>query len=168
MSARGGLAAAAAMAVALLLHGGHAGQPSGPLEDPGAPVMAVFHRFALNALLLPLLDPDAGPLVWTDPSFTLDCGLGTDVNIDGERPPVGRAVSERPYRVHWHLVQCVPFGGDLPTLDGDVELHVTPGPDAVRATVVPRGLKVFDGHDHRPVAEPFEAELVVDRTRPGR
>ena len=54
---------------------------------PDAPMPVDLYRFALNALLVPLLD-DAVPPRWTDAAIYFSCDPGTSVMVDGE--PLGK------------------------------------------------------------------------------
>ena len=120
-----------------------------------------FMPFALNALLLPLLDDDV-PSRWTDPSLSLDCNNGR-VTIDGHRLDVGAPVPGA-FTVRWHMERCTFLGRDL-ELSGEVELRVKAAADAYVAHVHPRGLRVSTANGAQTLTEPFEARLGIDVTQ---
>jgi hypothetical protein len=62
---------------------------------------AGFTTFALNALLLPLLDDDV-PARWADPSRSMDCN-DARVTVDGAHPGVGSYVPSA-FTVPWRWI----------------------------------------------------------------
>lgn len=124
---------------------------------PQNSAVADFKAFALNALLLPLLD-DEVPARWADPSLSVDCD-DARVTVDGGRPDVGAPVSQS-FKVHWHMENCTPLGADL-ALSGDVELRVESGEHGYTARVEPVSLKVGFPGGVKTLNEPFLANLAV-------
>lgn len=121
---------------------------------------AQFQRFALNALLAPLLD-DAEPPRWADPSVTLDCAPGTAVTLDDGPLPVGAPLPARAFTLRWRLDDCRPWGGVLPALHGELELDVYPEDDRLSAVVRPAGLRLETLGRMSPVQAPFAAALAL-------
>lgn len=120
-----------------------------------------FAQFALNALLLPLLDDDV-PARWADPSLSVDCN-DAHVTVDGRRPDVGAPVPEK-FKVRWHMDDCVPLG-EYMKVSGDVELEVELGAGGYRARVKPDGLTVRTSTGLHPVTGAFTATLTADSTQ---
>jgi len=117
-----------------------------------------FTTFALNALLLPLLDDDV-PARWADPSLLMDCH-DARVTVDGDRPDVGAPVPAA-FRVRWHMEGCTPLGQGL-ELSGDVDLSVESNEVGYTAHVHPKGLKVSSITGVQTLSDPFTARLAVD------
>jgi len=116
-----------------------------------------FTTFALNALLLPLLDDDV-PARWADPSLSMDCN-DARVRVDGDRPDVGAPVPSE-FRVRWHTEGCTPLGEGL-ELSGDVDLRVESNEGGYTAHVYPKGLRVRSAAGEQTLTEPFTATLAV-------
>ena len=134
---------------------------------------AQFMAFALNALLVPLLDDDVPPR-WADPSLAFDCDAGA-VKVDDAPLDVGAPVPDQAFTVRWHMERCAPFD-DAMQLTGDVELRVEPRGTDYRAVVQPLQLHVVLGarirrahravpgaHGPRPLSRPRGRRAV----RPG-
>jgi hypothetical protein len=117
-----------------------------------------FKKFALNLLLLPLLDDDV-PARWADPSLAVDCATA-DVTVDGSWPDVGAPVPEI-FTVRWHMDRCTSVGGNL-ELSGDVELKVTTTSFGYSAQVQPLGLILHAAGGVQTLTEPFSAQLAAD------
>ncbi|MES2959685.1 MAG: hypothetical protein V4792_15955 [Pseudomonadota bacterium] len=132
-------------------------------DESENPRVKDFKTFALNALLLPLLDDDV-PARWADPSFSLDCD-DARVKVDGKRLDIGSPVPDA-FTVRWHMEACTSMGQGI-ELSGDVELRVESNPDGYAASVHPKGLLVRTTEGVHAVNEPFVALLaVVDGHRP--
>jgi hypothetical protein len=101
-----------------------------------------FERFALNALLVPLLDDSDDPPRWGDPTLGMECGEGTRVEVDGHRLDTGAPVPEGPFSVQWQLDACLPFGLGGPELSGRADLDVSREREALSATVRLTDLRV--------------------------
>ena len=135
-----------------------------PRTDGESPAARDFRAFALNALLVPLLDPELeSPSRWADPSFSMAC-LDASVTVDGERPDIDAAVPDR-FTVRWALDRCTPLGPNV-ELSGRVTLHVEAGVGGYVARVVPDGLTLHSqgGVDH--VTDAFTAHLPIRSDAP--
>jgi len=111
--------------------------PASPVLDD--PVAGDFSRFALNALLVPLLDDDEPPR-WTDAPMRFACGPATHVEVNGKALVPGATIPANAFTVRWDMDSCTQL--DAFELSGVVELlvfHEDTGlsavVDAVRATV---------------------------------
>jgi hypothetical protein len=80
--------------------------------------------FMLNALLVPALDADSDPLVWTDPRPVAQCGPATTVLVNRKPLVPGTLVGDAPFALEWHADDCHPFGVAGPRLDGTIRLNV--------------------------------------------
>jgi hypothetical protein len=116
----------------------HAAQPR------KAEIPAELIRFALNALLVPLLD-DAEPPHWTETVLEHTCGPGTRVLIDGKPLQPHSPMPARAFSVHWTMDRCLPFGFDSVELSGSVELLVFHEDDGLSAVVMPHRLQIGNG-----------------------
>lgn len=130
--------------------------------DPARPSQAArdFKAFALNILLVPLLDDDL-PTRWADPSLSVPCD-DAFVTIDGKRPDVGAPVPGEAFTLHWHMERCNPLDGYF-ELSGDVELRVEPQPDGYTASVRPIDLQVISLYGVDALDEGFTARMNVGR-----
>lgn len=100
-----------------------------------------FQRFALNALLVPLLDDVEHPPRWADPMQAMACGADSHVEIDGRPLEPGLEMSGRGFLVQWQLDGCLPFGIDGPELTGRAELDVFSEDEGFSAIVRPNQLR---------------------------
>jgi hypothetical protein len=94
-----------------------------------------IQRFALNALLVPLLDHEASPMRWADPSLAMSCDGDTRVHVNGRPLEPGTPVAGRAFGVVWTLHGCFPFGAGGPELTGRASLEVSRDPDGLSAMV---------------------------------
>lgn len=101
-----------------------------------------FERFALNALLVPLLDAAEHPPRWADPSQGMVCGAGSQVKVDGGPLESGLELSGRGFSVQWQLNGCLPFGIDGLELTGRAELDVFLDDEGLSAIVRADQLRV--------------------------
>jgi hypothetical protein len=108
---------------------------------PAAPNSVELERFALNALLVPLLDDDWPPR-WTDVAVEHFCGPDTRVTIDGLPLRPGAPMPATAFTVRWQMERCMPMGFETPELSGEVELHVSHADGGLSALVLPQGLAV--------------------------
>ena len=92
--------------------------PAGPDRDREA-----FERFALNVLLVPLLDDDE-PARWTDTAVQHQCGPRTHVEVDGRPMVPGTPIPATAFTVRWHIDQCWPLDDPSLALSGTVDLLV--------------------------------------------
>ena len=129
-----------------------------PLDLPDSLPVAEFKTFALNALLIPLLDDGASPS-WLDPFITTAVSLAIDceaarVSIDG-RPLVPSApVPARAFTLRWSMDRCVILNGRT-SLTGDVELLVFHDGDRYTARVRPIDLHVLSDAGNEVMNRPF-------------
>lgn len=116
------------------------------------PATRDFMTYALNALLVPLLDDDSPPR-WADPSLSFDCDAG-QVTVNSAALDVGAPVPQGSFTVRWHMQRCVPFDNHL-ELSGDIELEVELSGDNFRAVVLPVGLRVVSRYGEEELNESF-------------
>jgi hypothetical protein len=129
------------------------------LEDP---VTGQFSRFALNVLLVPLIDDDEPPR-WTDVAMHHFCGPATRVEVNGQPLEPGASVPATAFTVRWHIDQCWPLDRDALELSGDVELQVFHEDDGLDAVVDARQLRVSTPKGSRSVGTPFPASMSLAR-----
>lgn len=146
-------ASARSPAPLILPAGGHVRSVASKLT-PGR-ATEEFKRFALNALLVPLLD-DEVPERWADPSPLIDC-VDAAVSVDGAHLDVGAPVGDA-FRLHWRMDGCTPLGEHL-ELSGAVELQVLRRDGRYTARVQPQSLRVASADGVDVLLEPFDAEL---------
>jgi hypothetical protein len=115
--------------------------PPAPHAAPDAPLPAALHAFALNALLVPLLD-DAVPPRWTDVSIAYGCAPGTHVLVNGQPLVDGQPMPATTFTVQWTMNRCQPLGPDAVELSGRVDLQVFHEDDGLSAIVTPQRLRV--------------------------
>lgn len=130
-------------------------QSAAPPASSNERATADFKHFALNALLVPLLEEDV-PARYADPSWSVDCA-DADVTVDGARLDIG-APMPHAFTVRWRMDRCFPLGAQL-ELSGDVELVVRREGDTYSAIVRPEGLRVRSNFGVEVLAEPFAARL---------
>jgi hypothetical protein len=124
-----------------------------------AEIPAELIRFALNALLVPLLD-DAVPPHWTGTVLEHTCGPGTRVLIDGKPLQPHSPMPARSFSVHWTMDRCLPFGFDSVELSGSVELLVFHEDGGLSAVVMPHRLQIHNGKGGNWFLErPFSAAM---------
>lgn len=137
-----------------------------PVADdvmPDAPMPIDLYRFALDALLVPLID-DAVPPRWTDIAMDFFCDPGTTVMIDGKPMIPGELVPAKAFKVRWDMSRCTPLGPQSVELSGGVELVVFHEDTGLSAMVIPDRLRV-DSHLGRVVLRgPFAAQTSRDTT----
>ena len=122
-----------------------------------APMPVDLYRFALNALLVPLMD-DSVPPRWTDVAIGYTCDQGTTVMIDGEPLIAGKPGPEKPFTVRWVMNRCAPMGPQSMELTGHVELLVFHQGGGLSAMVSPDGLRVDSYLGRAWLQGPFAAE----------
>ncbi len=131
---------------------------SHPVDPPESLSVAEFKTFALNALLIPLLDDGASPS-WLDPFVTtaVSLAIGCEaarVSIDG-RPLVPSApVPARAFTLRWSMDRCVILNGRT-SLTGDVEMMVFHDGDHYTASVQPIDLHVLSDAGDEVMSRPF-------------
>lgn len=107
-----------------------------------AEVAQDIRRFAINALLVPLLDGEGTPARWQDPSLTVPCQPGTQVYVNGRPIEPGSQVTGQAIFVTWTMQACLPFGAGGPELTGSAEVSNLRGVDTLAASVRLRDLRV--------------------------
>jgi hypothetical protein len=123
-----------------------------------APVPPDLVLFALNALLVPLLD-DSVPPRWTDVVLEHICGPGTRVLIDGKPLERYSPMPATAFSVRWTLDRCLPFGFDGMELSGSVELQVFHEDSGLSAIVTPHHLHVDSWQGRSWLRGPFSAAM---------
>ena len=126
--------------------------------DGASPAVRDFKAFALNTLLLPLLD-DEVPSRWADPSQSLACEDG-QVTIDDGGLDIGAPVPREAFVVRWHLQRCEMLDGYF-ELSGDVELRVEPRSGGFAAQVHAVGLELVSQYGADRLEESFDAKMNV-------
>jgi hypothetical protein len=122
------------------------------------PITGQFSKFALNALLVPLID-DQEPPAWTDVGMRFFCGPSTSVEVDGRPLVPGGSLPATAFTVRWHIDYCWPL--DAFELSGDVELLIFHEDNGLSATVNAQRLKVSTWKGSSFVATPFAASMLL-------
>ncbi len=170
----GGVAASLLMAVVLgcvtlggnqpLLPASQVGPPpaataSRPAPGP-VPVPAQFVHFALNALLVPLLDDDEQPR-WTDVALNHFCGPATRVEVNGQPLVPGAPMPATAFTVRWTIDQCWPLDVESIELSGTVDLLVSRDGHRLSAVVHAQGLTIVSSHGTSRPDAPFTASMTL-------
>ena len=138
-------------------------------DPPESLSVAELKNFALNALLIPLID-DGAPPAWLDPftttalSIAIDC-TSASVTIDGRPLVPSTAVPARAFTMRWRMDHCVILNGST-ALTGVVELLVFHDGDRYSASVRPIGLHVVSSAGDEVVNERFSATTPLTPTLP--
>ena len=154
---------APAASEARLVHADH------PTDGPESLSIAEFKAFALNALLIPLLD-DSTPLRWLDPfvttitSLAINC-VGATVSIDGQPIVPDALVPARAFTLRWHLNQCALLNGHI-SASGDIEMLVFHDGDQYSASVHPEGLTVISSDGRETLTRSFAASTPLSPWTP--
>ena len=122
------------------------------------PIAADLSRFALNALLVPLLDDDAPPR-WTDVALPLMCGPATTVEVDGSPLLPGMTIPATAFTVRWSMDRCTPLAYSSVELSGVVELLVFHEDTGMSAVVKADRLTVAGAKGTSRLNSPFAASL---------
>ena len=122
-----------------------------------APMPINLYRFALNALLVPLMD-DAVPPQWTEVAMDFNCGPGTSVTVDGAPLVAGKLIPAKAFTVRWDMDHCTPMGPESVALSGRVELVVFHEDVGLSAMVMPDRLRVDSPMGSAWLQGPFAAE----------
>ena len=130
------------------------------------PITGQFSRFALNALLVPLID-DHQPPNWTDVAVRFFCGPATSVEVDGRPLVPGASMPSTAFTVRWHIDQCRPLDRASFVLSGDVELLVFHEDNGLSAVVNAQRLKVSTSKGSSHVSTPFAASMLLIATPEG-
>lgn len=123
-----------------------------------APITRDFSRFALNALLVPLLDDDEPPR-WTDVALSFFCGPATRVEVDGKPLVPGTRIPATAFTVRWHMDQCFPMDYSAVELSGTVELLVFHDDTGLSAVVSADRLRVSSAKGASRLSAPFAASM---------
>ena len=130
--------------------------PAADVGDSISPPMPIdFHRFALNALLAPLID-DAGR--WTDVALEFMCDPGTRVLVDGQALKSGEPVPAQAFVLRWDMGHCQPYGHAI-ALTGAVRLVVSRGDAGLMARVMPERLWIHGPAGRVAIDRPFMTTL---------
>lgn len=108
-------------------------------RDPDSADASRFRTFALNALLIPVLDDDV-PSRWMEPFALMHC-VKADLMIDGNPVIFGSPVPWAAFSMHWSMDQCTALGEAL-VMSGTVDLLVFHDGDSYSAVVQPSNLRV--------------------------
>jgi len=153
------------LAIVLALHAGS--QSSKASEDEAlasqaAEADAIWQKFALNALLVPLLDDDNPPR-WAPATELMPCIAAARVSLDGKPLPAGERVPSGSFVLHWQLAHCAPLGEAYFSLRGKLTMQIDAQPKRITALIVPDDLVVIaaDGRRH-PATRPFTATLALE------
>ncbi|MFN0184437.1 MAG: hypothetical protein ACKVQR_11535 [Aquabacterium sp.] len=136
----------------------HAALGADAAED--ATAVELVTRFALNALLAPLIDDDDPPR-WTDVAMHHFCGPATAVEVDGRPMVPGRRLPGRDFTVHWHLDRCQPFDAASVELSGTVALQVSHRGHALVAVVHAGDMSILSAAGVSRLRHPFSAALAM-------
>jgi hypothetical protein len=132
----------------------HAGTAA-PADDA---ITADVSRFALNALLVPLLD-DAEPPRWTDAALGFLCGPATQVEVDGKPIVPGVGIPATSFTVRWDMDGCSPLGPSSVELSGIVELLVFHEDTGLSAVVSANRMRISSATGARHLEAPFGASM---------
>lgn len=144
----------------------HAVAAQEAMADAALP--ADFHRRALNALLVPLMDDDEPPR-WTDTWMNFECGPATTVTVDGKPFIARKRIPPVAFTVRWDMDGCTPLGQESMELFGSVDLLVFHEDDGLSAIVMPTRLKVASHLGETQLHGSFTAQMSLDKsatTRP--
>lgn len=112
-----------------------------PAKVDGARVTAsdealrTFQRFAVNALVHPLIDDDVQPPQWTRHAIDWICDGRGEVAINGKPLVHGDRVPLENFTVRWNLQRCAPLSGSELLIEGDIELIVSYRGSALRTQI---------------------------------
>jgi len=135
---------------------------SAALDDS---ISTAFSRFALNALLVTLLDDDEPPR-WSDVALSHICGPAAHVEVNGRPLVPGSVIPAAAFTVRWSMDQCAPL--EAFELSGVVELLVFHEETGLSAVVVPERMIVSSAHGTEHLNRPFAASmsLLANKERP--
>jgi hypothetical protein len=109
--------------------------PTAPLPEAvdRDEIAQAMRKYALNALLVPVLDDDGYPARWQDPSLAMACDAGTQVSVDGHPLEPRGEVPVASFSLQWLMVGCAPFGWGGLELSGRAEILVLRDDDGLSA-----------------------------------
>jgi hypothetical protein len=128
------------------------------------PITAQFHRHALNALLVPLID-DHDPPQWTDVALRFFCGPNTRVEVNGQPMQPGTAIPAAAFTVRWHIDQCWPLDYAAFELSGMVDLLVFREDTGLGAVVNAQHLRIATAKGSGQLNAPFAASMALGDSR---
>lgn len=134
--------------------------PTPPVDDLQS--ARLLSRFALNALLAPLIDDDIPPR-WTDAALHHLCGPATRVEIDGKPLEPGARVPATAFTVRWSIDECWPFDAASIVLTGIAELLVFHEDTGLSAVVNAQRLILWSPGGASPFGTAFAASLSLAR-----
>ena len=115
---------------------------------------SMFKVFALNALLIPVLDDDV-PSRWTEPFALMSC-VGSTLTIDGKPVIPGSRVPSASFLMRWSMNQCTALGEAF-VMSGTVDLLVFHDGDSYSAVVQPTNLRLDSSSGSAVLTEAFAA-----------
>jgi len=115
---------------------------------------SMFKVFALNALLIPVLDDDV-PSRWTEPFALMSC-ISSALAIDGKPVVPGSRVPATSFSMRWSLNQCTALGEAF-VMSGTVDLLVFHDGDSYSAVVQPTNLRLDSSSGSAVLTEAFAA-----------
>jgi hypothetical protein len=127
------------------------------------PTAGDLSRFALNALLVPLLDDDEPPR-WTDVALNSFCGPATRVEIDGKPLVPGVRIPATAFAVRWDMDSCKPLCRSSVELSGVVELLVFHEDNGLSAVVTADRLMVSSAAGTSRLEARFGASMLLVAT----
>lgn len=130
---------------------------------PDDAITGELSRFALNALLVPLLD-DAEPPRWTDVALDYFCGPATQVEVDGKPIVPGVSIPSTAFTVRWNMDQCKPLGHSSVELSGIVELLVFHEDAGLSAVIRANRMLISSATGPRRLDTPFAASMSLVAT----
>jgi hypothetical protein len=134
-----------------------------PVEQE--PITGQFVRFALNALLVPLLD-DHKPPQWTDVALHHFCGPRTYVEVNGLPLVPATIIPAGAFHVRWYIDQCWPLGYSAFELSGTVDLLVSHEDAGLSAIVNAQGLRIAAAKGAARLSAPFPATMALGGAKP--
>jgi hypothetical protein len=96
-------------------------------------IAQTIRKYALNALLVPVLDGDGYPARWQDASLAMVCDAGTRVWVDGRPLEPRGEVPGASFSLQRLMVGCAPFGRGGHELSGHAETLVLRDDDGLSA-----------------------------------
>lgn len=109
-------------------------------NDGDEPASTRLQRYALNVLMVPVLDETVPPR-WTASLGAMRCAKGSQVWVDGQPLQRGALVPARSFTLRWKMVDCRPTGPHE-SFNGDVSMTVYHEETGYSAMVVPTSLRV--------------------------
>jgi len=137
--------------------------PAAPVAQE--PFAGQFVQFALNALLVPLLD-DHMPPQWTDVALHHFCGQRTHVEVNGQPLVPGTIIPASTFLLRWYIDQCWPLGYSAFELSGTVDLLVSHKDAGLSVIVSAQGLRIATAKGAASLGAPFTATMALGGAKP--